>query len=42
MGKQQKKVWTELCQAQSNYIMFDMVQGILIINHLKQTFIPDE
>ena len=29
---------SELCQAQNHCIMFDLVQGILIIDQLKQTF----
>ena len=34
-----KQEGAELCQAQRNFIKFDLVQGILIINQLKQTFL---
>ena len=33
--EEEKQVGAELCQAQSNFIMFDLVQGILIIDQLK-------
>ena len=38
LGNLLKQVGAEMYQAQSNNIMFDLVQGILIINQLKQTF----
>ena len=36
MKKVNKQVGAELCQAQINFIMFDLVQGILIIDQLNE------